>query len=145
MLRPSILAAPLVAVAYLAGPLMAQDALNGWEARTTLENYYSALSDGSYQQAYGMWQGDGEASGLSYDDLAAGFAETESVQVFTAAPEMEGAAGSIYATVPVRIEAELEDGTQQHFAGSYVLRTANGVEGAEPGWFIESAEITETQ
>ena len=145
MIRPSILALPVVVGAYIAAPLMAQEGLSGWEARNTLENYYLAVEAGDTEEAYGMWSDAGEASGLSLDDFSAGFSRTDEVKVFTAAPKVEGAAGSIYATVPVRIEAQLSDGSQQHFAGTYVLRSANGVEGATPGWFIESAEIVETE
>ena len=56
----------------------------------------------------------------------------------------EGAAGSIYATIPVTVDAQLDDGKQQRFTGQYVVRRVNDVPGASADqlrWHIDSATL----
>jgi hypothetical protein len=107
--------------------------------------YYAAIDAGEFARAYRLWGQDGEASGQSYAQFRQGFAATRSTQVTISGPvESEGAAGSIYATVPVTVDATLKDGTRQRFAGEYVLRRVNDVPGASEeqlNWHIESASL----
>jgi hypothetical protein len=131
----------LAALLALALPASAQDT-QAWEARTAVEAYYAAIDARDYATAYRFWGDDGALSGKTEAEFAAGFAGTARVWVFTGpTAEPEGAAGSIYLTVPVRIEAETADGTRQRFAGSYVMRKSE-VEGAAAGWHIQSAEVS---
>ncbi|KIQ71340.1 hypothetical protein [Wenxinia marina] len=138
MIRPLALC-----LALLAAPALAQDPdLDAWTARTAVEDYFAAIDAGGYAAAWAMWDDGGAASGQTAAAFAEGFDETGAVAVFTGPLlSMEGAAGSIYANVPVRIEAELKDGTAQHFAGTFVMRRANGVPGADPGWRISAADV----
>ena len=56
----------------------------------------------------------------------------------------DAGAGSVYQPVPVTIDAELADGTRQHFAGTYVVRRVNAVDGASAAqrrWHIDSAKL----
>jgi hypothetical protein len=107
--------------------------------------YYAALDAGEFARAYRLWAREGQASGQTYAGFRQGFAATRSTQVTIAGPvESEGAAGSIYATVPVKVDASLKDGTRQHFVGQYVLRRVNDVPGASEdqlNWHIESASL----
>ncbi|QQA43112.1 hypothetical protein [Pelagovum pacificum] len=121
---------------------IAQTPEDQWQARATVEDYFAAINRGSYAAAYDFWEDGGAASGQTLDQFEAGYADTAEVRVFTAPGTLEGAAGSIYATVPLRIEAELNDGTRQRFGGDIVLRRSN-VEGSESGgiWKLHSAEI----
>ncbi len=105
--------------------------------------YYRALAARDFATAYSQWGNDGAASGKSYDAFAAGFAKTRTTRVTTGTPgEGDGAAGSIFVTIPVTVTAALTDGTQQHFTGSYTLRRVNDVPGASADqlrWHIASA------
>lgn len=134
----------------LSSPVFAQDGTpvhddSPCALRAVIEGYYDDIARGDFATAYALWGGEGQASGKSYDAFRAGYAETAKVQVFTAPPsEIEGAVGSLYATVPVRLEAETTWGEHQSFAGVYTLRRVNDVEGASPAqlrWHIESAQI----
>ena len=107
--------------------------------------YYAALDAGEFARAYRLWGREGEASGQSYAQFRQGFAATRATEVTITGPvESEGAAGSIYATVPVDVSATLKDGARQHFTGRYVLRRVNNVPGASEeqlNWHIESASL----
>jgi len=107
--------------------------------------YYAAIDAGEFARAYRLWAREGEASGQSYAAFRQGFASTRRSEVRVSGPvQSEGAAGSIYATVPVEVNAVLKDGTRQHFTGQYVLRRVNDVPGAteeQLNWHIESASL----
>jgi hypothetical protein len=56
----------------------------------------------------------------------------------------EGAAGSIFAEIPVRVDAMLSSSARQHFVGSYTLRRVSDVPGssaAQRHWHIENARL----
>jgi hypothetical protein len=107
--------------------------------------YYRALAAHDYGTAYAQWDNDGAASGKSYSAFAAGYARTRATRVAAGAPtDPEGAAGSSFITVPVTVDAVLDNGERQHFAGSYTLRRVNDVPGATPDqlrWHIQSASL----
>lgn len=85
-----------------------------------VRSLYNAVSRGEYARAWSYW---GDAKPVAdYDRFAAGYADTRSVAVALGAVATEGAAGSIYATVPVAIEATEADGTTRIFAGCIVTR-----------------------
>ena len=117
------------------------------EAADVVGQYYGAINSRDYRRAYRLWSGEGEASKQTFEELRNGFANTESVEVETMAykSRMEGAAGSQYATIPVRIKAKTKAGNEQDFSGEYVLRRSM-VDGATPeqrSWRIHSANISE--
>jgi hypothetical protein len=106
--------------------------------------YYEAIGRQLYDTAYGLWGQGGKASGQTRSEFAAGFAQTASVRASIGdSVRLEGAAGSQYATVPVTVDAVLNDGARQHFEGFYTLRRAI-VDGATPEerrWHIYSAHL----
>lgn len=111
-----------------------------------VRRYYGAIQAGDYATAYDLWSSGGEASGKSREDFAAGFANTGRVGVtITDSTRIEGAAGSQYATVPVRVDALLRDGRAQHFTGSYVLRRSmvDGATAEQRRWSIYTARLVE--
>jgi len=114
-------------------------------AAAVIRHYYADLDRGDFRAAYGRWGNDGKDSKQSFDDFKRGFAETATTSVDVGAPgDGEGAAGSIYITVPVTVHARLKDGTAQRFSGDYVLRRVNDVPGstqAQRRWHIHSAEL----
>lgn len=120
------------------------DPKSGDAAADVVRRYYSALNARDYSTAWQAWGDDGRP-GQRYADFAKGFAQTRSTRVrIGALPPSEGAAGSIYQTVPVTVEAVLEDGARQRFTGRYVVRRVNGVDGASAAqlrWHLDSATL----
>ena len=110
-----------------------------------VRRYYAAINAGEYKQAYELWSGKGEASRQSFERFRSGFRDTASVSVEISEENarLEGAAGSQYASVPVRISATKKGGGEQRFSGEYMLRRSM-VDGATPeqqAWHIYSASV----
>ncbi|WP_271299613.1 hypothetical protein [Sphingomonas sp. CV7422] len=113
-------------------------------AAAVVRLYYAALNAGDYDTAWQQW-GDGGKAGQTFAAFTRGFAQTRATQVTIGTlPPAEGAAGSLYQTVPVTVAATLADGRRQRFAGRYVVRRVNDVDGATPGklrWHLDSAQL----
>lgn len=116
-------------------------------AAGVIRSYYRAIAEGRYRVAYDAWGPDGTASGQTFDEFRNGFAFTAEVEAFVGPPgRVEGAAGSRYVEVPVRVTARQDDGTRISYAGTYTLRRSV-VDGATPRqrkWHIASADIRRT-
>lgn len=113
-------------------------------AAAVVQRYYNAIAARDYADAYGLWSGAGAASGQSREEFAAGFAETESVEVEVGTSSRpEGAAGSVYVEVPVLVRARTFDGRTQRFEGTYTLRrsTVDGASVAQRAWRIHAARL----
>ena len=114
-------------------------------AANVLRDYYSAINERRYEDAYHLWASGGAASGQTLEAFRDGFASTTSVEVTVGIPgPIEGAAGSRYVEIPVRIAAVAKDGLRQSFSGTYTMRRAV-VDGATPeqrAWRIYSAKVT---
>ncbi|HMN53114.1 MAG TPA: hypothetical protein PKC32_02855 [Sphingopyxis sp.] len=106
--------------------------------------YYSALAAGDYDTAWLQWGENGPPK-QTPDGFRAGFAHTRATRVtIGTVGDAEGAAGSIYLTVPVTVDATLDTGASQRFGGDYVLRRVNDVDGASTDqlrWHITSAKL----
>lgn len=115
---------------------------------SVIRDYYSAIASHDYARAYGLWRNGGRASGKSLAAFERGFVDTVDTKVDVGEPSRpEGAAGSIYVTVPVIVQATTGDGTEQRFKGRYVLRRANAATGAskaDQAWRIDSASLKTT-
>ncbi|WP_445192349.1 hypothetical protein ACT009_17620 [Sphingomonas sp. Tas61C01] len=113
-------------------------------AADVVRRYYAAINARDFATAWQMWGDDGRP-GQSYDAFAAGFAHTKAVRVTIGPLEPGDAAmGSIYQPVPVTVDATLDDGTRQRFAGRYTVRRVNDVDGASSGqlrWHLGSADL----
>lgn len=112
-----------------------------------LASYYDAIELGDYARAYSYWES--APNGASLADFAAGFADTVTADVIIRADAyMDGAAGSIYASVPVLMTATTTDNEVQHFAGCFIMRHSNVPVGdatePSPDWRLFSADLTET-
>jgi hypothetical protein len=113
-------------------------------AAAVVERYYLAINARDFGTAWRQW-GEHGAPNQTLANFAAGFSRTQSshVTIGTLEPGSAGA-GSIYQTVPVTIDATLNDGTHQQFTGDYLLRRVNGVDGASPAqlrWHIDAAHL----
>jgi hypothetical protein len=113
-------------------------------AVAVVRRYYAALNAHDYGTAWQQWGDDGPPN-QPLAKFQAGFAHTRATRVTIGAlPSGEGAAGSIYQTVPVTVDATLDDGAHQRFAGHYVIRRVNDVDGASADqlrWHIDSAHL----
>lgn len=112
-----------------------------------IRRYYAAINDRNYDTAYDLWGRGGAASAQTRGQFAAGFTQTAHVMVtIVDSVRVEGAAGSQYATVPVTVDAVLQSGERQHFAGSYTLRRVmvDGAPAEARRWHIESAQLHQT-
>ncbi len=115
-------------------------------ALTVLKRYFSAINERRFHDAYIMWGDRGAASGASFEEFAHGYDRTRSTSAIIGRPgRVEGALGSRYVDVPVRIEAVTIDGERQHFRGSIVLRrvVVPGADTADRRWHLYSAAIDE--
>ncbi len=111
---------------------------------SVLHEYYRAIHERRYDDAYLFWADSGAASGKSLAEFRDGFANTKTVDVVLSPPgRTEGAAGSHYVEIPVKIRAVTTSDARQAFKGTYTLRRSM-VDGATPeqrSWRIFSAEI----
>jgi hypothetical protein len=109
-----------------------------------LASHYDAVNRQEYRRAYGYWA----SPPNSYEDFAQGYADTKSVFLVVSPPtRLEGAAGSIYASIPALLIATHTDGSQHNFVGCYVVRmTSPGVTGAstEEEWSLYRGTLAPT-
>jgi len=113
-------------------------------AASVVRAYYRAIDERRYSDAYRLWESDGAASGKSLEAFRDGFRGTASVAVVVGTPgRIDGAAGSRYIEIPVRITAVTTDGAHQALAGAYTLRRSvvDGATSEQRAWRIHSATI----
>lgn len=131
---------PLLALAAGAVPSTPASETSVAAAMQVVRDYYGAISRHDYRAAYAIWHGS-----QSYARFRRGYAATRQARVIFLKPgDAEGAAGSVYLELPVRVDAVLRSGRPQHFVGSYTLRRVNDVDGstaAQRRWHIESAHL----
>lgn len=108
-----------------------------------LASYYNAINLQDYQRAYSYWENPPDP----FDQFAAGFADTASVQVIVQPPtRYSGAAGSLYVETPTVLIADHFDGAQLMYVGCFVTRTSNLQPPDIPEedvWHLYSADVTE--
>ena len=113
-------------------------------AQAVIREYYNAIASGDYQRAWLLWGDSGRSSDQTFEEFRAGFRNTAAVDVRIGEPgRIEGAAGSRFVKIPVRIEAEHVSSGVQRFAGRYTLRRAvvEGASEAQMRWHIFAADI----
>ena len=99
-----------------------------------LASLVNAINRHEYLRAYGYW-GDNSPvhQNQTYDQYAAGFAQTQSATIQVGKISSEGAAGSIYTSVPVALTATTTANASQYYLGCYTLRLVQpGNFGAPP-------------
>lgn len=114
------------------------------QAAGVIRSYYEAIAERRYRDAYLSWVADGAASGQSFEEFVSGFASTDSVEADVGPPgRVEGAAGSRYVKVPVRVYAKLRDGTRESYVGTYTVRRSvvDGATSSQRSWRIYSADL----
>lgn len=93
-------------------------------AESVIRSLYNAIGRHDYARAWGYF---GEKKpAKDFDSFVKGYADTDTVEVRTGGVSEEGAAGSVYYSVPVAIRAVSNSGDAKVFAGCYTLRQVNG-------------------
>jgi hypothetical protein len=122
-----------LALLLLTSPTLAQDAPDYLDDRSTPESvissYYNAINRAEYARAYSYF-GMGDAP--SYDSWEFGYSDTSHVEVSFGQSAQEGAAGSMYWTLPVKLDVTATEGQHSYFAGCYTLRLAQPAIQAPP-------------
>lgn len=83
-------------------------------------SYFNAINRHEYLRAYSYYANTTDLGNL--EQFSNGYSETQSVDVVLGQNFSEGAAGSIYYTVPMVLNATTTGNNQQKFAACYVLR-----------------------
>jgi hypothetical protein len=90
-------------------------------AESVITSYYNAINRFEYARAYSYF-GDDDAP--DYDPWEFGYSDTQAVMVSFGESVEEGAAGSLYYSVPVRLDVERTEGQHAWYVGCYQLRLA---------------------
>ena len=108
-----------------------------------VRSLYNAINRQEYARAYSYFSNPVD----SYETFVEGYAKTVDVQVLIGSATQEGAAGSIYAPVPVAIKSTEKGGKEKIFAGCYVTRIVNSAIQEPPfsPLHIESAELEKVE
>lgn len=105
----------------LAGTAHAQEAPAYLDDRSDpaalVRSYYNAIARHEYARAYAYL-----ATPPDYGHFAQGYADTATIELELGPVSSEGAAGSIYATVPAAVRATSSGGKATVFAGCYTTR-----------------------
>jgi hypothetical protein len=121
-MNKALAAAALACALAMPAVASAQDQYldNRSDAASLVRSLYNAVNRKEYARAWDYY-GD-QKPAKSYDKFVQGYADTQRVDVATGAVSEEGAAGSIYYSVPVAIRATDSKGDQKTFAGCYTAR-----------------------
>lgn len=110
--------------------------LSGDDPIATLASYYDAINARDYHRAFGVW----DSAPSSYEQFARGFADTDRVRLLVdPSTNVEGAAGSVFTSIPAIVVATTRSGNERLFAGCYVMRRSN-VE--DRGWHIYRGNLS---
>jgi hypothetical protein len=98
----------------------------------TVSSLLNALNLKQYVRAYSYYSNTVAYPG-SYSSYAVGYLDTDTITTTFGAVQSEGAAGSIYYTVPLAMKVNTTTNTTQTFVGCYTLRLAQpGVQATPP-------------
>lgn len=114
-------------------------------AVAVVKAYFDAVRSGRSTEAYRMWGNKGHDSGTTDAQFAAHIRSFKDIDVAVEDPgQMEGAAGSIYIEIPVKISGVSGQGMPLSTEGVVTLRRVNNVPGADPDslrWHIVKSTL----
>jgi hypothetical protein len=114
-------------------------------AGQVMQHYGALLEERRFAEARKLWGDGGRASNLNEQQFADQFAKYSEVHAQVGKPgDTEGAAGSIYVTVPFQLYGRLKSGGQFSRSGTATLRRVNDVPGstaAQRRWHIAQIEF----
>ncbi len=100
------------------------------DAAKVLSRYYELANAGRFEEASELWTASERTRALKSLETSG---EYPSRDVRIGAPgRVEGAAGSLYVTIPIQIYAEANAGENRRWDGEATLRRSNDVPGATP-------------
>lgn len=124
-------------------PAVTQTNPDDQPAGQVLYAYYNAINQRDFSRAYALWNEGSKDRAANLQQFSAGFAKTVRVDIEEGEITGQGAAGTIYADIPVLISANNNDNQSQLFCGKYTLSRSN-VDGGDKNWKIRNAEINPT-
>ena len=114
-------------------------------AAKLLENYFAAVATKRYREAYAMWGGNGEATGMTYPQFVDSFARYRIYDGNFGKPgDIEGAAGSSYIEFPAKVTGVLAKGGGFVLEGPITLRRVNDADGStaeQRRWHIATSGL----
>lgn len=114
-------------------------------AEEVIRSYYNAINSKEYVRAYSYWQPDTPSTLLApFDQFRQGYANTLNVNVTFGAVGSGVAAGNLYFSVPVELQAQTSDHVTQTFVGCYVVHLGQPANQTVPPFqpmAIQSAKI----
>ncbi|KQN39343.1 hypothetical protein ASG37_07125 [Sphingomonas sp. Leaf407] len=114
-------------------------------AVTVLRDYFAALSGRRYAEAYRLWNGRGEAAGMSARAFADSFAKYAEYRATIGTPgRIDAGAGQRYINIPVRVTGRLRDGTPVVLEGPVTLHRTGDIDGAtaeQRSWRISASAL----
>jgi hypothetical protein len=119
-------------------------------AANQMQIYFALIGEKKFDQAWELWNGEpteqANGTGMTKAEFIADMNRYYQYSAQVGAPgETEGAAGSIFITVPVQIYGRLKTGEAFHQRGDATLRRVNDVDGAserQRQWHIDKVETT---
>jgi hypothetical protein len=114
-------------------------------AANLVQTYAALVEAGQYRQAWSLWGDGGRASGVNADAFARSFSRySEWHAEVGPSGRIEGAAGSLYVTVPIRVHGRLAGGGLFSAGGAVTLRRVNDVPGStaeQRQWHIVAIDL----
>ena len=126
-----------------APPIPAETSALG--AARRLQEYCDAVATKRFDDAYRLWSDNGKASGMTAVQFRESFAKYRAYDCHIGTPgDTEGAAGSIYVEIPLRVTGMLTRGGGFVLEGPVTLRRVNDVDGStaeQRRWHIASSGL----
>lgn len=139
--KPSAPATPTPAASATVAPAPAAAT-----PEAVVRRYVAALAARRYDEAWALWEGDGQASGMTQAAFAASFDRYATYRASVGTPfDADAGAGQRYITVPVTVTGTLRSGAPFRLEGPVILhKAADGIESDDPhahDWRIRSSEM----
>lgn len=113
-------------------------------AADVVQRYYALIGEKKYAEAWALWEGVGQASGMTAQAFAASFDKYAAYNAQVGTPgAIDSGAGQRFVTVPVQINGKLKTGTLVAMSGSVILHrtVVDGAGVEQKSWRIRSADI----
>jgi len=121
------------------------DPASGQGGGQVLQSYAALLEQGRFADARRLWTDGGTGSGLSQEGFVESLAKYSEIHAEIGAPgPVEGAAGSAYVEIPLRLYGKLKSGRGFNALGTATLRRVNDVPGsseAQRRWHIYRIDV----
>lgn len=117
-------------------------------AGLVVQRYGGLLEQRKFAEARMLWSDGGRASNMTEKEFAETWSRYAEIHAEVGKPgEPEGAAGSIYVTVPFRLYGKQANGKPFNKVGTVALRRVNDVDGStaeQRQWHIASTDLKQT-